>query len=76
MGKGVEAGVVTAHPIKQMYLQVKTIWGTWMHCRKKSLPCNKWYGVYLCESEVLVAQTGCTPDSEERADIIAAALNQ
>jgi hypothetical protein len=74
--KSVEVGVVTAHPIKQMWLQVKTILITWKQCRKLGVPCNKWYGVYPVGSEKILAQVGSMPDAESRANVIAKALNE
>lgn len=75
MHEELEVGVVTGHPIKQMYLQVKTIFITWMDCRKRGFPCDKWYGVYPKGSEKLLAQTGCMPDAESRAFKIKDALS-
>lgn len=74
MYKYLEVGVVNAHPIKQIYLQVKTILITWHHCRKNGYPCNEWYGVYPKGSEKILAQTGCLPGAHNRAIVIAEAL--
>ena len=71
----VEVGVVTGHPLKQMYLQTRTILVTWIECKKKGLPCDKWYGVYPVGSEKILAQTGCMPGSEAMAKMIADKLN-
>jgi len=69
-----EVGVVIGHPIKQMWLQVKTILKTWVYCRKYRLSCNRWYGVYETGTENILVQVGCVPGAEDRARKIASLL--
>lgn len=53
-----ELGVTEAHPLKMMWLQVKTIFLTWMHARKHGICCSIWYGVYEKGTENKIAQFG------------------
>lgn len=70
-----EVGVITAHPIVYMWKQIKTIFRTWMFCRRSGIACNKWFGVFCEGEELILAQTGCLPDAEGRAKLIAKAMN-
>ena len=70
-----EVGVVAAGPIKFAVLQLKTIFSTWRYCRKNNIDCSRWYGVYKKGSEVVMAQTGCLPDSKDMAEAFVEKLN-
>jgi len=72
----VEVGCVEAGLIQYLWLQAKTIINTWWWCKQNNVDCSKWYGVYAIGTEILVAQTGCTVQSEIDANILAAAINQ
>jgi hypothetical protein len=69
-----ELGVVSASPLKFAVLQLNTIFKTWRYCKKHNIDCNKWYGVYEKGNEIILAQTGCLPDSKRRAAAIVSAL--
>ena len=71
-----EPGVVTAHPIIYAAKMLQTIFRTWMFCRKRGWPCNKWYGVYEAGTENLLAGMGPGPGSEARAYKVAKALSE
>ena len=70
-----EVGVVYCGPVAQAWKQVKTIFRTWMYCRKNNLPCNKWYGVYVEGTEDVLANVGPLPGAKERAEKIVKSLN-
>ena len=70
-----EVGFVTAHPIAMAWKQIKTIFKTWMYCRRWKIPCTTWWGVYEKDSENILALTGCLPGSEQRATHLSNVLN-
>lgn len=71
-----EFGVVIAHPLVYAIKQVKTIISTWIYCKKKGLDCTRWYGVFESGTENIIAQTGCLPGADKKADKITKVLNQ
>ncbi len=73
--KSYEVGVVNASPLKFAFSQLKTIFKTWRYCKKHNIACNKWYGVYVEGTEIVLVQTGCMPDSKSRALAIVKALS-
>jgi len=73
--KGVEVGFVEMHPLIYAWMQVLTILKTWRYLRKLGLPVNKWYGVYECGTDKIIALTGCTPQSHHYANLLAASEN-
>lgn len=66
-----EVGVVNAHPIKFMGLQILTIWRTWMHARKTHQDPTKWYGVYASGAETVAAHCGIGAGAQTRAKLFA-----
>lgn len=71
-----EVGVITAHPLRMIYKMAVSILSTWRYARSLGLPTNKWYGVYLRESEIILAQVGCLPGAEARARRFCESLNE
>jgi hypothetical protein len=62
-----EVGVVTAHPIKHMWGMIKTVFRTWMYARKTGRNPCKWYGVYVRDTDIVIAHCGVGEDAENRA---------
>lgn len=73
--ENLEVGYCEGGLIKQMYWAMKTVFMTWLYCKKNNLQFNKWYGVYFKESEIKFAVTGCLGGSEYRARKIAQLFN-
>ena len=76
MIKKTEVGVVDANVLQYLLLQIKTIIKTWLWCKTNGVECNKWYGVYAVDSEIIVAQTGCTDQAEKYAQIMSESINK
>lgn len=70
-----EVGVVVVHPIVYAWRHIKTVWRTWRFAKSQGLSCNRWYGVYIAGTEIVLAQVGCLPGAEDRAKAIAESLN-
>lgn len=68
--------MITAHPLMFCYKMVRTILATWWYARKQGVPANKWYGVYIAGTELVVAHTGAMPGALNRAAAITEMLNE
>jgi hypothetical protein len=73
--KHVEVGVVECGPFTMAIGNALAIFRSWREAKKKGLPCNKWYGVYIAGSDEIVAQMGPFPDSPKIAEILTDAIN-
>lgn len=62
-----EIGYVKEHPLKYMWGACKTIWESWRYCKKNNLPYNVWYGIYVKDTELVVALLGCSKSAPQRA---------
>ena len=75
LGTQFETGVITAHPIVYCCKMMRTILATWWYARKQGVPTNKWYGVYVAGTEMVIAHTGAMPGALDRAAAITELLN-
>ena len=71
----VEVGVVNAHPLVMMYKQILTIFRSWMYARKYGIDYRAWYGVYVSNTETVIAHMGCSEYARVNAQKLTDLIN-
>ena len=62
-----DLGRVSRPAWQMIYYEAMSVVNTWIHCRKKGIATNEWWGVYEKGTERPIAKFGNMPEAKQRA---------
>ena len=71
-----ELGIVRANAFMYAVGLVKSVFATWLYCKKHNIQTSEWFGVYEEVTEHVIAQFGNMPNAKSRATTFVINMNK